>query len=428
MNALAKALDQASVDLAKTPDGTGGDAVHDLDNVRIPHITVHVFHETEAFAETWHRAAADRRLVSTIKTVFEGGLPEAIKRYAVERTPHLLIVETEADETVLEYQIDALAEVSDSGTQVIMVGHQNDIALYQRLMKMGVADYLVFPVGVPALIGAIADVYKEPGREKIGKVHAVIGTRGGAGASTIAQNTAFLLSESRGADVLLVDLDLTFGTGAMNLDVEPNQGLLELAEQPDRIDVAMLDRVLIKRGRHLHLLGATPSLDANRDLDPFAVERMLDVAATHMPHIVLDLPMVWTEWVARALAAADTVTVVATPDLGSLRNAQSLMTTLKGLRPNDRPPVMVLNQVGMPRRQEITVKEIAQVLKIEPLLAIPHDPKIVDTAQAHGKLIPELGRRKPVAQALDAIAKHMAPPPKSSGPVKKKRRRRFRWK
>lgn len=421
---LAKALEALPVDLTKSVDALDQGALCDLENARIPHINVHVFRETDAFAQVWERAASDRRLVSATTTVLPGGLPAAINKYKTERTPELLIVETESHETVLEYEVDALAEVADPGTQLIIVGHQNDIALYQKLLHMGVANYMVYPVTVQTIIGAISEVYREPGRDKIGRVHAVIGARGGVGASTVAQNVAYMMSEHRNTDTLLVDLDLTFGTGALNLDVEPNQGLLELADQADRIDVAMLDRVLIKRGRHLHLLGTTPVLEAGREIDSFAIERLLDTAATHMPHIVLDIPTLWNEWVERALTAADTVTVVATPDLSSLRNATALMATLKGLRPNDRPPVMVLNQVGMARRREITAKDITSVMKIQPLVAIPHDPAILDRAQAQGRMISELGRRKPVAKALDAIVTHMAPPARVPPEIEKKRRRK----
>ena len=400
----------------------------DLDAARIPHISIHVFRETDAFCETWEHAAEDRRMVSATTEIFPGGLPAAINRYKVDKTPDLLIVETDSDETILEYEVDALAEVADPGTQLIVVGHKNDISLYQKLLNMGVSNYLVYPVSITSIIQSISDIYREPGKEKIGKVHAVIGAKGGVGASSVAQNVALELSRTQGADVLLIDMDLHFGTASLNLDIEPNQGLIEMIDQAERIDVAMLDRVLVKRGMNLNVLGATTGLDASRDLDAFAIERMLDVAASHIPQIVLDVPHCWTEWVERALTGADTVTVVATPELGSLRNATTLMTQLKSLRPNDKPSSLVLNQVGMPRRQEIGAKEIASVLKIEPIAAIPHDPRVFSKAASQGKMVSELGRRKPVAQAFATLAQTIVPPPMQAGQAAAKARKMRRAK
>ena len=396
----------------------------DLDNARIPHVVIHVFSESEEFAGIWRHAAEDRRLVSATTELHEGGIRAAVQRYSGQPTPDLLIVETSAERDTLQQDTDALAEVCEAGTQLIMVGHRNDIRLYQQMLEMGVANYMVFPVSVQALIGAISSVYKEPGKEKIGRIHAVIGARGGVGASTVAQTVALELSEQQGSDVLLVDMDMHFGSASLNLDVEPNQGLQEVVDQAERLDVAMLDRVLVKRGMHLNLLSTVPSLEIESDFDADAVERLLEVAGAHIGNVVLDMPHRWTDWAKLALTSADTVTIVSTPELGSLRNATQLMNRLIALRPNDRAPHLVLNQVGMARRQEITPKDVASILKITPAATIAHDPRIFSRAAGQGKLVTELGRRRPIAQAFAGLAKLLGPAEKAAEPVRRRRRRR----
>ncbi|MEM7190117.1 MAG: AAA family ATPase, partial [Pseudomonadota bacterium] len=332
-------------------------------------------------------------------------------------TPDLLIVETDTEPDILEYEIDSLAEVCDPGTQLIVVGHRNDIALYQKLLNMGVANYLVYPVTVPSIISAISDVYAEPGSQKVGKIHAVMGAKGGAGASTVAQNLALELSRRQGADVLLIDLDMCFGTASLNLDVEANQGLMELIDQGDRLDVATLDRVLVKRGLHLNLLGAVHALDYTRSLEATGLDHILQVASNHIPQIVLDIPHVWEEWTERCMQTADTVTVVSTAELPSLRNAQTLMTHLKTIRPNDKPPKLVLNQVGM-RRQEITPRDVQSVLKVDPVVSIPFEPKPFSRAEATGKMLAEMGRStltKCFDQVADAVVPPYVPPAAAKG-------------
>lgn len=415
MNTAAQPV-ETLLETVAAVDPTEPPAICDLDTARIPHISIHVFRETDQFAEVWEQASNDRRLVSATTTIFDGGFDGAVRRYITEKTPDLIIVETDSSEEILEYQADALAEVCDPGTQLIVVGHKNDIHLYQKLLSMGVANYIVYPVTISTIISSISEVYREPGREKIGKVFAFIGAKGGVGSSTIAQNVAFDLAQNRDADVLLVDMDLSFGTSALNLDVEPNQGLIELIDQAERVDVAMLDRVLVKRGVHLNLLGSTASLENPRDLDEFSVERIIDVAQTHIPNIVLDIPHCWSEWAQRALVAADKVAVVATPDIVSLRNASAMINQLKQLRPNDSRPSLILNQTGMPKRQEISAREIASVLKLEPLVSIAFEPKLFSAASSRGKMIAEIAKKRPAAKACHAIAEALSPtaPPQSS--------------
>ena len=381
----------------------------ELARATIPHVTIHAFSESEDFERAWRAAAADRRLATTTTEIHRGGFDAAVQAYGRRKTPDLIVIESTAPAETLLLQADSLAEFCDPETRVIVVGHQNDILLYRKLVSMGVSNYLVAPAGVAAIISAISDIYAEPGKEKIGRVYAVLGAKGGVGASTIAQGMALELAERRNSDVLLVDLDLCFGSASVDLAVEPSRGLTELIGQADRIDVTMLDRVLVRRGLHLNLLGGAARLDASRDLDEFTVERILEVAQTHLRHIVLDIPHLWCGWVERALSAADEVVVVATPELGSLRNAMALIERIGALRPNDPAPKLVLNQVGMPRRQEITAKDIAAILKVEPALSVPFDPKSFSLAAARGKTVAEVARRGPVARAYARLAGLISP-------------------
>ena len=90
----------------------------------------------------------------------------------------------------------------------------------------------------------------------------------------------------------------------------------------------------------------------------------------------------------------------------------TLMTQLKALRPNDRPPKLVLNQIGMRRRQEASAKDVQSVLKVSPIVGIPFEPKSFSRAEATGKMVAELGRSA-LTKAFDVIADEIAPPHKT---------------
>src|SRR3954466_16354962 len=108
------------------------------------------------------------------------------------------------------------------------------------------------------------------------------------------------------------------------------------------------------------------------------------------PCIVLDVPHQWSGWTKRVLVGADDILVVAEPDLANLRNTKNMLTMLKTARPNDRPPLYCLNQVGMPKRPEIGAGEFAKAIESQPVAAIPFDPKMFGTASNNGQMIAEI--------------------------------------
>ena len=122
------------------------------------------------------------------------------------------------------------------------------------------------------------------------------------------------------------------------------------------------------------------------------------------PLTVLDIPHVWSGWARRTLVAADEVLVVAGPDLANLRNAKNLIDFLKGARPHDRPPRLVLNAVGMLKRPEIAAAEFAKTVELAPVAVIPHDAKLFGSAANNGQMIPEIEPKGKTAQIFVEIA------------------------
>src|SRR5690625_3166093 len=339
----------------------------DLVSTRIPHVAIHVFAESAEFAETWERAAGDRRLASAKAALHQGGLGAAIALYRTERSPDLIIAETALAEDEICLQLDALADLCRPGTKVIIIGRANDIQLYQRLLDMGVSAYLVTPVGIGSLIGSIAELYRDPRKAKIGRILAVVGAKGGVGTSTVAQSLALKLGLRHGADALLVDLDVAFGAGLLDNGFDRAQGLIEALRDPGRVDSEMLDRLTVRRATHLALLGAAADLNSGVQVEGPAIERVLDTARTHFRRIVLDVPHLWGPWVERLLMTADDVLIVSTPELASLANAALLIARLRALRPNESMPKLVLNQVGMPGRREISANDVSKALGLLPV-------------------------------------------------------------
>ena len=125
------------------------------------------------------------------------------------------------------------------------------------------------------------------------------------------------------------------------------------------------------------------------------------------PCIVLDVPHQWSAWTKRALVGADEILIVAEPDLANLRNAKNLLNMLKSSRPNDRPPMYCLNQVGLPRRPEIEAREFAKAIESQPIASIPFDPRMFGTAANNGQMIAEISANHRASKMFVQIAQQL---------------------
>jgi pilus assembly protein CpaE len=286
----------------------------------------------------------------------------------------------------------------------MVIGHSNDVPLYRELLKRGVSEYLVAPADVMSIITAISGIYHDSSTEKLGQSYAFIGAKGGVGSSTVAHNVAWTMARLVGSDVILADLDLPFGTAGLDFNLDPAQGIAEAVFGADRLDEVLLDRLLAKCEEHLSLLAAPAALDKAYDFPESAFDQVLEIVQSNVPTVVLDVPHQWTAWVRKTLIAADEVVIIAAPDLANLRNAKAIVDLLRQARPNDTPPKLILNQVGMPKRPEIKADDFAAALQLTPIATIPFDPLLFGTASNNGQMIAEASAKTTVSDVFADIA------------------------
>lgn len=356
----------------------------------VPRISIQAFCLNPDRGVVLQRAATDRRLSRAHISVHMGGVQGAAEFFAGAPTPNLLIIEVDGDFDAIQGQLELLSQVCDPGTKVIVIGQVNDIQLYRELIRQGISEYLVAPLTVPQVIDSISGLFIDPEQPAIGRNIVFTGAKGGVGSSTVAHNASWFISERMLEDVTLVDLDLPFGTAGLDFNHDPAQGVADALTQPDRLDDQLLERLLVKCTDRLSLFTAPGTLDRDFELHTDAFESVLDVVRQTVPCMVIDLPHIWESWTRRILLSADEVVITATPDLASLRNAKNMIDLLRQARPNDAPPRLVLNQVGVPKRPEIPVKEFTEALSLDPSLVLPFDPQLFGTASNNGQMIGEL--------------------------------------
>jgi pilus assembly protein CpaE len=259
---------------------------------------------------------------------------------------------------------------------------------------------LIAPITTIDVVRTVCGLYSAPDARPVGRVIAVVGTKGGVGASTIAHNVAWSVARDLNLDTVVTDLDLAFGTAGLDYNQDPPQGVADAVFSPDRVDTNFIDRLLSKCTDRLSLLAAPATLDRVYDFSAEAFDSIFDTLRSSIPCIVLDVPHQWAGWTKRALVGADEILVVAGPDLANLRNAKNLLDFLKASRPNDRRPHYCLNQVGMPKRPEISAADFAKAIEDEPVAIIPFEPQLFGTAANNGQMIAELSSGHRVSECF----------------------------
>ncbi|GAA3847084.1 AAA family ATPase [[Pseudomonas] carboxydohydrogena] len=371
-----------------------------------PRVSVQAFCETVETAAAVQAACEDRRLAKAHLKIQMGGMAAAIEAYRTAPTPNVILLETESETGILS-GLDQLAAVCDAGTRVVVIGRINDVTLYRELVRRGVSDYVISPVGPLDIVRSVCNLFTTPEAKAVGRIIAVVGAKGGVGASTIAHNVAWAIARDLALDAVVADLDLAFGTAGLDYNQDPPQGIADAVFSPDRVDTAFLDRLLSKCTDHLNLLAAPATLDRVYDFGNDAFDAIFDTLRTTMPCIVLDVPHQWSGWTRRALVGADDILIVAAPDLANLRNTKNMFDTLKAARPNDRAPIYCLNQVGIPKRPEIKAGEFAKAIENDPIVSIPFEPQIFGSAANNGQMIAEISANHRTAEMFLQIAQRL---------------------
>lgn len=374
----------------------------------VPRVSIQAFCESPDIAAIVGAAISDRRMAKAHVKQNMGGAPAAVEAYKSAPTPNVIVLEAAASRDALLAQLEELAEYCDAGTKVVVLGKLNDIVLYRQLIARGVSEYLVAPFGVVDFIQAISQLFSVPGAKALGRVIAVVGAKGGVGASTVAHNLAWSLASVTEMATIIADFDLAFGTAGLDYNQDPPQGVAEAVFAPDRVDAVLVDRLLSKCGEKLSLLAAPATLDRVLDFDEASFDSLLDAMRGSTPWIVVDVPHLWSGWARRILVSADDVIVVASPDLANLRNAKNLIDNVKGARLNDAPPRLVLNGVGMLKRPEIAAAEFAKAVEADPIAIIPHDAKLFGGAANNGQMIAEIEPNGKTAQVFVDLASTLA--------------------
>jgi pilus assembly protein CpaE len=343
--------------------------------------------------------------------VLKGGLKAAIHSLSVSASPQILLVDL-SDTADPGSEINNLAEVCEPGTIVIAVGQVNDVRLYRTLIASGLHDYLLKPIHADYLrdaIGQARAILHSPraadmAPEKAPCSVAVIGVRGGVGASTIATSLGWLMAERQQRTTAILDLDVHFGTAA--LDLEPGRGLVDAIDNPSRIDGLFLERAMVRASEKLAILSAEAPISAPILADGLAFAQLQDEMRATFETTIVDLPRALLIQQPMLVSAMQTIVLVTEFTLAAARDTIRFLSWFKAHAPQ-ATVLVVANRVPLPHQMEIARADFEGSIERPVDFLIPYDPKLVVQAAKVGKPVAELGKASRTIAPLIEIAQRI---------------------
>ncbi len=332
-------------------------------------------------------------------------------------SPRLLIVDIDGAADPID-EVLKLADVCELGTRFIALGSDNDVTLFRDLLSIGAADYLVKPIDRDSLLRSINNL-QDAGAGlatmgRTGKVISFIGTRGGAGTTTLVSNCGRAISQSAKRKVAMLDLDLHFGNLGLSMGANVHEGLADALQQSDRIDSLFLERVMSPCGDRLFVIGGEENMSRpTYGSDPLAVDTLMAELRAVFHFVLIDIPRSLSDIAYRALQLSSVVVITSDLSLAGMRDAVRL---LKFTRENNPAAqiIIIVNRIGENPKAEIPIAEFEKGLGRKVDFKINFEANAVLNAANLGRPLIETGG--PAARVIDQLAERLAGPGPKAAP------------
>jgi pilus assembly protein CpaE len=267
-------------------------------------------------------------------------------------------------------------------TGIVIVTTSLEPALLLEAMRAGVNELVCDPVTQADLEKAIHRVVRQR-TVSAGRIFAIVGAKGGVGATTVAVNTASVLGAAAKPDrALLMDLHQAGGDAAVFLGVEPRFSILDALENTHRLDLVFLKSLVTQVAPHVDLL-ASSERTVSGGVDASTIRTVIDAATSAYRFTVLDVPRSDSA-VLDALDRVHTIVVVANQELATIKSTSRLAASLRQRYGRDKVTVVLSRS---DRRADIGHADVERVLGVPVAHTFPSDYRTALQALNKGRPI-----------------------------------------
>lgn len=303
-------------------------------------------------------------------TVIAGDIKTAYDYFKENRTPAILVVDVSKSDMPIS-DVGKLAEVCEPGVEVIVVGETNDVSVFRGLLKLGVKDYITKPLNDALIVKTLRNIHGDTGSSsteasgfsKYGNLVTFMGAHGGVGVTTLASNTAYLMTQEYHRRIALTDLDFQRGMVSHLFNQNPSSGLADMLSSPDRVDQGLLDRVLVHVNDHL---GIACGQELIMDHDKFSVaafQKMVAMISENYHYAFVDCPShMRADTMSFLLNSSQIIVLLIDFTIFSIRNATLILQQLAQSLAKGQRIHVVANRVGEYRKGELSQEVVEKTI------------------------------------------------------------------
>lgn len=347
-------------------------------------------------------------------TPFEGG-KSRVREVAEQERPEIMLVDGICRDLGELGQVEQLTALDPRLDIVLMCSDHTPEFLLQA-MRAGVREVLPSPPTSETLLASVERLASKRQREKTlatGRLLAFLACKGGSGATFLATNLGWELSERH--KVLLLDLNMQFGDALAYVhDGKATRSIADLARDIRRLDVDLLAASTVKLSAGYSLLPAPENLSDAADIRPDVVGPLLDVACANYDFVIVDLPRNLDAAGIATLDRAWRVYPVLQASLPDLRHAARLLAAFGTLGYSGEKVEFILNRFQ--KNQDIGLADIRRTLGEARIQTVPNEWADVHASIATGSPVRRMAGGSAVAHQLHEMAKALTPAPPQAAP------------
>ncbi len=291
-----------------------------------------------------HTVDAVRQSVVRSRGIFAGGL-DSYSRY--DSDPLVLqnlqraevpvwVVGFDRDRAAAIRACDAIQHTMHGRASLIAVSDNTEAGLILEAMRAGCSEYLTPPVFVDQVgeamqrLRARLNIRKVVVPKAAGRILAMLGARGGAGATTLAVHLGSFLARQYSKRVLLLDEHRRFGHVSLYLgEHDAKHHFYELVRNIARLDESLLQGFVLHHTASLDLLPSPDSFDDSADVSLEDVQRAIRFLGHNYEFVVIDCPNGVHNLSLATVDCCDELYLVATPDVPALRDLSRCLDSFR---------------------------------------------------------------------------------------------------
>jgi pilus assembly protein CpaE len=300
--------------------------------------------------------------------------------------------------------MELVREVARHGGHAVVLGTRKEPDVILAALRAGAREYLVRGEE-PGIVATVQAILESSGALRLATVTAVVGAKGGLGATVLAAHLAGALHRS-GRRTCLADLDLDLGDVLTVLDLPGTYTLSDVAANARRLDRDLLDASVPRHRSGVWVLSESERVGAGDRLSAEGVSRVLRFVRHHYDDVVLDGLRDLGDVALAGLDAADRIVLVVTQEVPAVRNAQRCAALLRQLGHDGERLFLVVNRYQ--RSLPISRQVIEETVRLPVRAVVGNDFAGLSRAVNRGVLLFDEAPRSVVARDVAALAALLA--------------------